>query len=236
MNEEFGVLKDMIPACSGVEMHKLAILQAGIEYVRYLQGCVEKLQDGRRPARRREEEEDDYTDETVATVATGNTPASPRLEEFSYRRASSATTSTATTSAHPSPALQPSMSSSSQTSQRALPPPMAQTKTYSTSPPPLITQTPAATGVSPAFNAIHFSPDLSRMYSNQHQQLSKHSPNIPPLPQAAMSAGVPTGLGVPEGQAEVSASAALMMLTNDRRTVRGSGGGGGMSVRDLLSH
>lgn len=27
MNEEFGVLKDMIPACSGVEMHKLAILQ-----------------------------------------------------------------------------------------------------------------------------------------------------------------------------------------------------------------
>ncbi|KAK5266894.1 hypothetical protein LTR40_014398, partial [Exophiala xenobiotica] len=28
MNEEFGVLKDMIPACEGVEMHKLAILQA----------------------------------------------------------------------------------------------------------------------------------------------------------------------------------------------------------------
>lgn len=27
MNEEFGVLKDMIPACSNQEMHKLAILQ-----------------------------------------------------------------------------------------------------------------------------------------------------------------------------------------------------------------
>jgi hypothetical protein len=27
MNEEFGVLKDMIPACCGQEMHKLAILQ-----------------------------------------------------------------------------------------------------------------------------------------------------------------------------------------------------------------
>lgn len=27
MNEEFGVLKDMIPACSGQDMHKLAILQ-----------------------------------------------------------------------------------------------------------------------------------------------------------------------------------------------------------------
>lgn len=53
MNEEFGVLKDMIPACNGQEMHKLAILQvnimnnsecyvansekASIEYMRYLQ-------------------------------------------------------------------------------------------------------------------------------------------------------------------------------------------------------
>ena len=27
MNEEFGVLKEMIPACRGQEMHKLAILQ-----------------------------------------------------------------------------------------------------------------------------------------------------------------------------------------------------------------
>lgn len=30
MNEEFGVLKDMIPACQGQDMHKLAILQVGI--------------------------------------------------------------------------------------------------------------------------------------------------------------------------------------------------------------
>ena len=29
MNEEFGTLKDMIPACKGHEMHKLAILQVG---------------------------------------------------------------------------------------------------------------------------------------------------------------------------------------------------------------
>ncbi|KAK4218685.1 hypothetical protein QBC37DRAFT_274361 [Rhypophila decipiens] len=42
MNEEFAVLKNMIPACTG-EMHKLAILQASIEYVRYLEDCVAKL-------------------------------------------------------------------------------------------------------------------------------------------------------------------------------------------------
>ncbi|KAI0398590.1 hypothetical protein F5Y17DRAFT_9653 [Xylariaceae sp. FL0594] len=42
MNEEFGVLKSLIPACTG-DMHKLAILQASIEYVRYLKDCVEQL-------------------------------------------------------------------------------------------------------------------------------------------------------------------------------------------------
>jgi len=45
MNEEFGVLKDMIPACTGQEMHKLAILQASIEYMRYLEKCLTDLQD-----------------------------------------------------------------------------------------------------------------------------------------------------------------------------------------------
>ncbi|KAK7744186.1 hypothetical protein SLS53_003707 [Cytospora paraplurivora] len=53
MNEEFSVLKDMIPACTG-EMHKLAILQASIDYVRYLHECIEKLkaqrEDPRSPA------------------------------------------------------------------------------------------------------------------------------------------------------------------------------------------
>ncbi|KAK3397782.1 hypothetical protein B0T20DRAFT_231644 [Sordaria brevicollis] len=43
MNEEFALLKSMIPACTG-EMHKLAILQASIEYIRYLEDCVARLQ------------------------------------------------------------------------------------------------------------------------------------------------------------------------------------------------
>lgn len=47
MNEEFGVLKDMIPACNGQEMHKLAILQASIDYLRYLEQCVADLKAGR---------------------------------------------------------------------------------------------------------------------------------------------------------------------------------------------
>lgn len=64
MNEEFNVLKNMIPACKGQEMHKLAILQAcnwlqneygtrpgtngvhiqaSIEYVKYLEQCIDDL-------------------------------------------------------------------------------------------------------------------------------------------------------------------------------------------------
>ena len=46
MNAEFEVLKNLVPACAGVEMHKLAILQASIEYVRYLERCVAELQRG----------------------------------------------------------------------------------------------------------------------------------------------------------------------------------------------
>ena len=235
MNEEFGVLKDMIPACNGVEMHKLAILQAGIEYVKYLQGCVEKLQDDRGSALRQEEEDDEETEEQGAGLRASS--ASPAPQPASNRRTSTATASTATTSTRPSPLLQPSMSSSSLASQRQLPPPMTKSKTYSTSPPPVIAQTPTATGISPAFNAIHFSPDLSRIYSNQqHQHLGKYSPNIHPLPQAAMPMGATAVQEVQEGHAEATATAALMMLTNDRRAMGGSGRGGGMSVRDLLSH
>lgn len=46
MNEEFATLKGLVPACEGQDMHKLAILQAAIDYVRYLQGCVDELQKG----------------------------------------------------------------------------------------------------------------------------------------------------------------------------------------------
>lgn len=253
MNEEFGVLKDMIPACKGVEMHKLAILQAGIEYVRYLQGCVEKLQDREKVptfhthhALSDEEKDDEDDDEEMEHD--GHTEAnvqllslSPPPAERDSRRGSA--TTTATTSTYPSPALVPNASSSSLVGMRQLPPPLGK-KTYSTSPPPLVTHTPLQTGVSPAFNAIHFSPDLSRTYSQvSTATIGKASPNILPLPQAAMPVAGHSGSYPEQSQvqqtddvhAEATATAALMMMGNDRRRNNG-GRGGGMSVRDLLSH
>ena len=62
MNEEFALLKSMIPACSG-EMHKLAILQASIEYVRYLEDCVSKLKEQRNVEAHAGDTTPKYTDE-----------------------------------------------------------------------------------------------------------------------------------------------------------------------------
>ncbi|KAK3658090.1 hypothetical protein LTR56_001946 [Elasticomyces elasticus] len=93
MNEEFGVLKDMIPACKGQEMHKLAILQASIEYLRYLEQCVSDLQaqnNSPRPQppplrRAMEEDDDDDEDEDMGdddndNDATASTPVTSALE------------------------------------------------------------------------------------------------------------------------------------------------------------
>jgi hypothetical protein len=81
MNEEFGTLKDMIPACRGQEMHKLAILQvcylstfqsdckythsisqASIDYVNYLEQIIQDIK----------------TDGTTKTTA----PPSPPSPDF----------------------------------------------------------------------------------------------------------------------------------------------------------
>ncbi|RKU41597.1 hypothetical protein DL546_000531 [Coniochaeta pulveracea] len=68
MNEEFGTLKDMVPACTG-EMHKLAILQATIEYVRYLEDCITQLK--------------------AQNHAVSQAPQPPRFQPSSYTRQTS---------------------------------------------------------------------------------------------------------------------------------------------------
>ncbi|CAI7628121.1 unnamed protein product [Penicillium glandicola] len=89
MNEEFGTLKDMIPACTGQEMHKLAILQASIDYVNYLEKCIRDMKTG-------------------GLTHTPAAPPSPTSPEFiaetgtePMRRASSSTYSSYSTSASP---------------------------------------------------------------------------------------------------------------------------------------
>ena len=47
MNQEFETLKEMVPACKGQSMHKLAILQAGIDYMTYLEQCITDLKEAK---------------------------------------------------------------------------------------------------------------------------------------------------------------------------------------------
>jgi len=239
MNEEFGVLKDMIPACEGVEMHKLAILQAGIEYVRYLEGCVSTLKGQNQKkekasARQHEEVVDEDTDASSHVPAKRHLSSRDSITSISrdsrLRRASLATTNT---SAYPSPDILGSSYSITRASTNH-----SHTPSIASTP----AQTPTPSLLSPAFTAFHFSPDLSRTGTNStsatSMSISGPSPNILPLPlpQAALSM---------DSHPEATATAALMMLTNDRRGTISAGHDamskikerekGGMSVRDLLS-
>jgi hypothetical protein len=253
MNEEFGVLKDMIPACEGVEMHKLAILQAGIEYVRYLEDCIKQMKAEKDQDRKQdvedesiEDEEDDELDDIPPPTRTISHSASTDW----YRKASTATDS----SSNPSPNILPQGSRSAyhvQPPQRPILPNISHFTAASDSPNPRPSSaTPTPTLLSPAFNAIHFSPDLSRTMTNSSQltgqgsghlsQASQPSPNILPLPQAMMALDRKNNISpMSEGRAEETATQALMMLTNDRRTAAegglAAGKAKGMSVRDLLT-
>ncbi|KAH0844704.1 hypothetical protein FOPE_09489 [Fonsecaea pedrosoi] len=358
MNEEFGVLKDMIPACEGVEMHKLAILQAGIEYVRYLEGCVAQLKDenAKLGGRMRsstssrmqlddppgededlddedEDDQDEDEDEDGAVdVVTTTIPAAPPARGRSSRPSTvagsewtlrdsrkSSVASLSGSSAYPSPHIhsqsQGAMDEAGNLRKRPLLP--AGVQSFTTSPSITVhsggmvsSATPTPTLLSPAFNSIHFSPDLARTQTNSSVgksgsgvlntptsswtsvnpsggssgSMSNPSPNLQPLPspKAAMNLPLPhpavASLQLPphynasiqrereagssspgalsdgSGTAEATASAALMMLTNEWRgggrteaqssvtasTVgrmrdNSKDRGKGMSVRDLLS-
>lgn len=270
MNEEFGVLKDMIPACEGVEMHKLAILQAGIEYVRYLEDCIKQMkaekENDRTQAADDESVEDEEEVDEVNEIPSPKRTAPPTTQTDWYRKSSAATDS----SSNPSPNILPQGSSRFQV-QPPQRPILPNISSFTNSPnhPRPNSATPTPTLLSPAFNAIHFSPDLSRTATNSNSsqltastgsghlsQQSQPSPNILPLPQAMMSLDrerKSNDSPMSEGRAEATATAALMMLTTDRREsgggqltghTQGQGSGQvqverarakGMSVRDLLS-
>lgn len=171
MNEEFDTLKNMIPACEGQEMHKLAILQASIDYTQYLEYCIQELQGHngkelpRNPTRGQE-----YPDPTNSALGSPLVAAQDQ-----YHRSSTA------------PSVDsPSIAASSREE--------SVIEETSTAPTPTL--------LSPAFHAIHFSPEMSRQKRNHSNQTS---PNI--LPQAAIQID----------QDYHDATTALMMLNNDRR-------------------
>ncbi|RFU79355.1 hlh transcription factor [Trichoderma arundinaceum] len=207
MNEEFALLKSMIPACTG-EMHKLAILQASIEYVRYLEDCVAKLKAQQEQAQNQPEASHSplppirefhptFREDVSADVEmTDSEAASP---VFAPQRPSISPALYAQDSRH----RQHSYSSVS-TDQRH----------YSYS---------GSTTTSPAFGPQLFAGNgiANAAYTHSSTSASGSTLTSPAL--------------LPQSDLDQEATAALLMLNSDRRGTASNNNGRALSVRDLLS-
>ncbi|KAI0011595.1 hypothetical protein F4779DRAFT_189442 [Xylariaceae sp. FL0662B] len=213
MNEEFGVLKGLIPACTG-DMHKLAILQASIEYIRYLEDCMVQLKTQRddqssAPTPKQfslpslmdhdlcdiegEEDEDEEGCQGDVRMA-GSEPVSPVFGQTLSR------------SNQPSisPALEPQDARGRQHSHSSASTDHRQ-YTYST----------VSTSTSPAFGP----------------QANPRPVGTTSVPHSALASPALR----PQQEIDQEASAALLMLNADRRGTSGSGSRRAMTVSELLS-
>ncbi|KAI4616424.1 uncharacterized protein J4E87_008690 [Alternaria ethzedia] len=256
MNEEFGVLKDMIPACRGQEMHKLAILQASIEYMRYLEQCVSDLKtaNSRRdspssatselpppPVRRMhdDDDEDEEQDEEMED-AVSPTYVEPPPAQSKY------------TFAQASPAIYPSDRSvytHSTTTSPAIMPHDHRNGHYSANPSPALRPSdphhyslgPASVRSTVTSPSIHPSPAFSA-HTPSAAHFSNPFHNGPPSTGPVAAPGSSHGsvhfaltspaLKPQADREDQEATEALMMLNTDRRSWSGARG---MSVKDLLS-
>ncbi|KAF2211605.1 hypothetical protein CERZMDRAFT_85377 [Cercospora zeae-maydis SCOH1-5] len=251
MNEEFGVLKDMIPACQGQEMHKLAILQASIEYLRYLEQCLVDLKAQNTspttnpeppppPSRRGAIEDDDEMGDDGQDGDSGTrTPASASLKQSnSLISLPSLSQITMTTTTSPS-----------------IFPLAAAGRHYSIS--------SAASGFSPYFHSNQaspaFGPQLNHVTTAPPfgNAFGLGSPALKPIDSASHLRQLAEGaaaelsdkqraprMGRSEHELDQEATAALLMLNHDRRNWRATqhepepsrSSSTGMSVKDLLSN
>ncbi|KJY01567.1 hypothetical protein TI39_contig287g00002 [Zymoseptoria brevis] len=258
MNEEFGVLKDMIPACKGQEMHKLAILQASIEYLRYLEQCVADLQaqtsprmqpqrsEFRRTERQEEEDNDEEMEDDNQDAATpgSSTPVTATLggnHSHSNSIVSLPSLSQITTASTSSPSIFSAgaggrhYSISSAASQASYSPFFHSNQASPAFGPQLHhVSTAPPFGSAAAFGLG--SPALKPLDSSlQSHQLRNIAENATELTQSLP----PTKGARTERELDHEATAALLMLNHDRRSWRdgetGRSASTGMSVKDLLS-
>lgn len=209
MNEEFGVLKSMIPACKG-EMHKLNILQASIDYVRYLEDCVAKLksQNGRQTPT------PTTTQDCMPLPPTARATYNPSENYATYNDDEDDEDMGMAGSEVPSPNYQMVPSRSQQPS--ISPALLAQDSTHRQVPYPSVSNDhrhysySTSSNTSPAFGPRAYEYAISNSASNST------------LPSPAL---------LPQGDLDQEATAALLMLNTDRRGKSGRG----MSVKDLLT-
>ncbi|KAI5466753.1 hypothetical protein BGZ63DRAFT_7049 [Mariannaea sp. PMI_226] len=216
MNEEFALLKSMIPACTG-EMHKLSILQASIEYVRYLEDCVAQL--------KAQQEENDSQLESGRQTPTARDRL-PSIREF-----------------HPTFRPDPLGSGDgdvemedSEVDSPTIPYNSERNTRQPSISPALRPQDSLARDRNLSYSAV---PTDDRRYSFSTSATT--SPAFGPQvfgsgPFARSDASAPPSALTspaldPQNELDQEAMAALLMLNNDRRGSKGRG----LSVRDLLS-
>ncbi|KAH7026584.1 uncharacterized protein B0I36DRAFT_366128 [Microdochium trichocladiopsis] len=223
MNEEFAVLKGLIPACTG-DMHKLAILQASIEYVRYLEDCVATLKsqcDAQAslptPADFRPsapQDRDQYDEEEEED--TGDVDAQEDVE----MTGAASTPVTATHSRSPPTILQ--HDSGLQSQRPSISPALLAQD--------VLQRQQSYSSVSTA-DRRHYSVSSSVTSPMFHGQGHDYAASIGSISHSAL-----TSPALMPQQEDHEATAALLMLNADRRgTFSQSNAGRGMSVRDLLS-
>ncbi|KAF2145763.1 uncharacterized protein K452DRAFT_284141 [Aplosporella prunicola CBS 121167] len=261
MNEEFGVLKDMIPACEGQDMHKLAILQASIEYMRYLEKCISELKASRRTGNPSPSEACDLTPPAPAQPVSSNKdesydcsgededqdqdqdeemsdidgPLSPTAAAASYPQSLHTQTVPSTnTSPLIYPVDQTDHSHFSATTSPAFGPVDRRPSNFS------LTTSPGFYGMIPssqqnyhrAFGSISTTTSPSIMPSPSVIGMSESRERHHSLVLSSPALGPQ-----PDTREDHEAAMALGMLNSAGRTWGGEGGGKarGMSVRDLLS-
>ncbi|EKD15742.1 helix-loop-helix DNA-binding domain-containing protein [Drepanopeziza brunnea f. sp. 'multigermtubi' MB_m1] len=209
MNEEFGILKDMIPACTG-EMHKLAILQASIDYVRYLEDCVAKL----KAENNRTNATPTAEDSVLPPPASRGVHQTPRQyhsyqeqEDVEMGDPEQASPGCSTPVVHPNrtSAFAPPMPQDAPTRQDSYSSVSTDHRHYSFS---------TSTTTSPALGPA----------THGHARSA-----------ASVSSALNSPVLLPQRDPDHEATAALLMLNSDRRGTHGSICGRGLSVQDLLS-
>ncbi|RYO77146.1 hypothetical protein DL766_007915 [Monosporascus sp. MC13-8B] len=227
MNEEFAVLKSLVPSCTG-EMHKLAILQASIDYVRYLEDCISKLKSRRdaetptaTPAKFRPFVPDT---EELPEPEGGDGDGDGEEPEDVEMTGSEAPSPTFTATTHPhskQPSVSPALLPQDATRERQ--------HSYSPASTTMDQRRYGYSSTTPSVTSPHCWPRGYGGYAGSTASASHSTLTSPALaPQLE----------------DHEATAALLMLNTDRRGLIGGGGGGGgggsgpargMSVRDLLS-
>ncbi|KAF2447688.1 hypothetical protein P171DRAFT_429308 [Karstenula rhodostoma CBS 690.94] len=253
MNDEFGVLKDMIPACAEQEMHKLAILQASIEYMRYLQQCVDDLKAAHRPKRasptptspRRERPplpvataaaKDDDNDDDDNDDDDDEDEDEDMSDAVSPKHTAQAPRTASYHFANASPAIYPSdRSMYSTTTSPALRPGDVQNYSATISP-ALQPSDPHHYSLSSSIRSTATSPliQASPAFGGQTPSQAQFQNPFPTVPSSKNSLSGPAGggfaltspaLGPQADREDHEATEALLMLNTDRRSWHGSNGG-----------